>query len=139
MIDKFIEYILKKNRPLGIILGGFIVIIFLVDVVNNFVQIGQLTSSPLWLPIGLVTSLIFGIAIGWDSEGYYSPQARKLARFLVLVSIQTLILSIWDFIGENFLSYENIFRWGFIVFVVLSTFLYFIFERVIQYLYSVSR
>jgi tetratricopeptide (TPR) repeat protein len=132
MIDDFIKYILKKNKLLGLILAGIVVISFLIDIADKFIKLGQLRLSPWWLLFSIVLLLIIGFTIGRDKQGTYSKRARMLARLLVVICCQLLVLLAWVYLGGKLLLNENKFRWGVSSFIVLGYVVFFVFEKTLN-------
>jgi tetratricopeptide (TPR) repeat protein len=117
-MDKIIEYILKRNKPVGIILLAIAVLIFLNEALNTLAQIGQITSNSIWFPLAIIIVLLFGLVVGQDKQGNYPPRTRQLARFLVLVCLQMIILLGWSIVKVNLPIDENTFRWIYSIFAL---------------------
>lgn len=131
MVDKIIEYILNKNRFIGIILVVVAVAIFVDGAFNTFARFKQIPSR-LSILIGLMVIISLGIVIGIDKVGNYSSKARKLARFLVLISIFVLLFLGWKLISSIYVASKFFLGLGGLILAFFSLIVYYIIERNIQ-------
>lgn len=132
MIDDFAKYILKKNKILGMILAGIIVISFLLDVVDKFINLGQLSLTPGWLLFSIVLCTLIGFTISKDKKGTYSKGARKSARILVIVCLELLVLFVWFYFGKHLIPNDIKFRWGVVFFAAIGVAIFFISEKMLK-------
>lgn len=131
MVDKIIEYILNKNRLVGIVLIIIAIAIFLDGAFNTFARFKQIPNE-LSIPIGLVVIISFSVIVGTDKVGNYSSKARGLARFLVFISVFIFIGVAWSRVVSQYPNYKDLFTWAGMILVIIDLIIYFIFERKIR-------
>lgn len=124
MIEDYVKTIFKKNKPLGYALGAIIVIATLIGILENLDSLKQY-----WFHIIFIIGVLGVLSVGWDKDGTYTYGTRKIVRFLSLIYVYVVMIFIWTVLENRLSNLANFIKWGFMVVVIISMILFFIYER----------
>lgn len=121
MIDDFINQIFKKNRTIGFVIGGIVLIAYVIDIINNLLSLGNFSlNSPLLYLLMLVVGGIL-ISIGKNKKGDFSFSQRKLARASLILVLQLFLFS---YLQLKYLP-DILSQWLFFLFTITALAVYF--------------